>query len=198
MSNHDDRSIFNRTKYKRLLMLLLLACGIILLLTIAKFDSGDHLLKNDHQLQNSMYGNKKDFSNGIEIFNELVFWSSDFHISPIADIKNIIVDYGVRVIDKSLSGHCHLSNTCQHDLRVINQQNGITLGECPNALISTFYESYKNDSELNSVSAFLCTHAASLCELFMPFNKPMIIIASTRFALGLIEMSLSLSVALVS
>jgi hypothetical protein len=57
----------------------------------------------------------------------LTLWSSDFHISPIADIKHLLqpvfevqldsselkVKVGVSVIDKSLSGHCHLTNTCQ-------------------------------------------------------------------------------------
>ena len=173
-NHHDSRSSFSRTNYKRLLLLFLFATVLILLLTIARFDSGDQLLRNDVLFKNNMNGNR----NGTG--SELVFWSSDFHISPIADIKNIITDYNVKVIDKSLSGHCHLSNTCQHDLRVIDRENGITLGECPNTLINMFYESYKNDLEMKSVSAFLCTHATSLCELFMPFNKPMIIIASTR------------------
>jgi hypothetical protein len=41
----------------------------------------------------------------------------------------IIVRYfQTKVIDKSLSGHCHLSNTCERDLRVMNKQNGINLG----------------------------------------------------------------------
>jgi hypothetical protein len=68
------------------------------------------------------------------VFNwdAITFWSSDFHISPIADIKNLLqptfqvplsinvhtgdvakVSLQVSVIDKSLSGHCHLQNTCQ-------------------------------------------------------------------------------------
>jgi hypothetical protein len=67
-------------------------------------------------------------------YRQLVLWSSDFHISPIEDVKTLLKPYGVQIIDKSLSGHCHLMKTCQHDLRVINQQNGIDLGSCPNEL----------------------------------------------------------------
>jgi hypothetical protein len=162
----------------------LFATTLILLLTIARFDGGDHHSRNDVLLKSKMNGNRNVTG------HELVFWSSDFHISPIADIKNIVTNYNVKVIDKSLSGHCHLSNTCQHDLRVIDRENGITLGKCPNTLIDKFYESYKNDLEMMSVSAFLCTHAASLCELFMPFNKPMIIIASTRYNLEMLQLLL--------
>lgn len=111
---------------------------------------------------------------------DLTFWSSDFHISPIADIKNIFSKFGPKVIDKSLSGHCHLSNTCERDLRVINKQNGIRLGSCPNDLIRSFYRSYVNDAEMLSADAIICTHAASMCEIFMAFNKSLVVVASTR------------------
>jgi hypothetical protein len=116
----------------------------------------------------------------------LTIWSSDFHISPIADIKSIVTKWGVKVIDKSLSGHCHLTSTCAKDLRVINQQNGISL-PCSNALRRAFYDSYRNDPELLSVDAFVCTHADSLCEIFMPFNRPLIVISSTRYEIGRLE-----------
>jgi len=52
------------------------------------------------------------------------------------------------------------------------------------SLIAKFYEAYENDTELQSVDAFVCFHPASMCELFMPFNKSLIIIASTRYELG--------------
>ena len=38
----------------------------------------------------------------------------------------------------------------------------------------------RTDQEMNTVDAILCTHATSMCELFMPFNKSLIAIASTR------------------
>jgi hypothetical protein len=47
-----------------------------------------------------------------------VFWSSDFHISPIADLKDLLEPMGMTIIDKSLSGHCHLKKTCAKDLKV--------------------------------------------------------------------------------
>jgi hypothetical protein len=113
----------------------------------------------------------------------MTIWSSDFHISPIADIK-FSLNGSVNVIDKSLSGHCGMMNTCQRDLRIINHGNGITLGHCPNSLIESFYLSYRNDSQLTTVDAFICNHAFGMCEMFMPFNKPIIMIASTRYELG--------------
>lgn len=114
----------------------------------------------------------------------LVLWSSDFHISPIADIKHIVATYGVKVIDKSLSGHCQLTGTCERDLKVVNVQNGISLRPCPNRLRTAFYDAYRNDPEMLTVDAFLCLHATAMCELYMPFNRSLIAIASTRYEIG--------------
>ena len=49
------------------------------------------------------------------------FWSSDFHISPVEDAKLILSKYhGVSILDKSLSGHCHLTHTCAENLHIIS------------------------------------------------------------------------------
>ena len=37
---------------------------------------------------------------------------------------------------------------------------------------------------MQTVDAFLCLHATSMCELFMPFNRTLIVIASTRYEIG--------------
>jgi len=99
------------------------------------------------------------------------FWSSDFHISPIADLKDLFKPLGMNIIDKSLSGHCHLKKTCAKDLRVLNKGNGINMGKCPNQLRRDFFKSYQNDPVMRGVDAMLCNHACGLCEAFMPFNK---------------------------
>jgi len=113
----------------------------------------------------------------------LVIWSNDYHISPINDLKNLLKPLGVSFIDKSLSGHCQITNTCEgkNTLKVINRDNGMHLDP---SLIPKFYEAYKNDAELQSVDAFVCFHPSAMCELFMPFNKSLIVIASTRYELG--------------
>ena len=126
------------------------------------------------------------FSNGHATRSnvQLTLWSSDFHISPVADAKHVLEPLNTKIVEKSLSSHCHLTKSCQRDLRVINADNGIDLSPCPNTLRREFYESYRCDSEFNSVDAILCTHACSMCELFMPFDKPLIVIASTRYEIG--------------
>ncbi len=133
--------------------------------------------------QSSMISNLGNSMQTVEHYNSsfpLSLWSSDFHISPIADIKNILIDFRVSIIDKSLSGHCHLSNTCETDLKVLTKQNGIRLSPCHNQIIRDFYKAYRTDTQFMSTNGILCNHATSMCELFMPFNKPLIVIASTR------------------
>ena len=104
-----------------------------------------------------------------------------FFDSPIYDIKHQLASFNVHFIDKSLSGHCGFTNTCAKDLKVLNQQNGIA----PNlADQRRFYEAYRNDAEMNQVKIFMCFHPAAMCELFMPFNRTIIVIASTRYELG--------------
>ena len=66
---------------------------------------------------------------GIDNLN-ITMWSTDFHISPIADIKAVTakISKNVKIIDQSLSGHCHLTDTCATDhLHILNKENGINL-----------------------------------------------------------------------
>jgi hypothetical protein len=136
----------------------------------------------------------KDYSSSqvIKLRDEFIIWTSDFHISTVYDIKHVLQvqfpqllkETHIKVIDKSLSGHCHLTNTCQTDLHILTKDNGIELSPCPNRLRARFYQHYKHDPEFQSVDAFLCTHASSMCELYLPFGKPIIVVASTRFEIG--------------
>ena len=117
------------------------------------------------------------------------FWSSDFHISPIADVKDLFQVWNetknYRIIDESLSEHCHLMNTCTKGLMVLNKANGITLGACPNDLKRKFWEAYKHDVlMMQQVDVFFVHHVTGLAELYMAFNKPIIAVVSTRYEIG--------------
>ena len=114
----------------------------------------------------------------------LVIWSSDFHIGPVHDLKTYLAPMGVRFIDKSLDRmRCHRTKTCNgmKTLKVITPHNGLNLNY---SLIPQFYDAYKNDTEIQRVDAFACFHVTSLCELYEPFNKSLIIIATSRYELG--------------
>ena len=114
--------------------------------------------------------------------------SIDFHIGPVRDVKDLMLRTGelrsVEVVDESLSGHCHLVDTCAKDLHVVNQANGMSLGDCPNELKWKFWKSYVSDAWMDSFAGFLCEHSIALCEIYMAFGKPMILIASTRYEVG--------------
>jgi hypothetical protein len=163
---------------KNQIIFFFLACIIVVLTGIYRFEMSVYI-----PFTTSTIFERKQVFNFEQHYNSsetLKLWSSDFHISPIADIKYLLKDYHVDIIDKSLSGHCHLSNSCQTDLKVINKQNGINLSPCANRVRTDFYRAYRNDAEFQSVDAVLCNHATGMCELFMPFDKPLIVIASTR------------------
>lgn len=107
-------------------------------------------------------------------------WSNDFHISTIGNVKKLLGN-SARFIDKSLSGHCHLTKTCATDLKVLTKSNGIS----PNAATRTrFVQAYKNDPEMKSVDIVMCFHPSAMCELFMPLDKRLFVIATTRYEMG--------------
>ncbi len=80
-----------------------------------------------------------------------------------------------------MSGSCSRTNTCAKDLHILSTINGINPIK---AIRKQFYEYYKNDLLMKRVDAFVCFHPAAMCELFMPFNRTIIVIASTRYELG--------------
>ena len=150
-----------------------------------KLSGGNHV-KEDEQItkRNWELQNNKHVKKDEGLFkksNPLVIWANDFHIGPIRDLKHLLSPLGVKFIDKSLSRHCRLTSTCARNLKVINRKNGIRLKR---KLISQYYNAYIDDPEMQSVDAFVCFHPTSMCEIFMPFNRSIIVIASTRYELG--------------
>ncbi len=182
------------SKTVRLIAITALISFLITIYYVEYYGNHSNIKPNEDELKmlltpNNLIENKNSVSNTIAIQKELnqnplIFWSSDFHISTIADIKSTLQNYNIKFIDKSLSNHCHLTNTCERDLKIIHKLNGINLGQCPNKMKRDFYNEYRCNSEILSVDAFLCTHATSMCELFMPFNTSLIVIAATRYEIG--------------
>lgn len=116
----------------------------------------------------------------------LVIWTSDFHFAPTRDVRNYLEPMGVRFLDTSLDAYpmrCRPRRSCNEwrSLKVITPKNGLTLDR---RLIPRFYEAYKDDADMKTVDAFACFHVSALCELFEPFNKSLIILATVRYELG--------------
>lgn len=114
----------------------------------------------------------------------LTFWSSDFHIAPVEDIRHLFKEMGVNLIIESLSGHCHLTGTCAQNLKVLHRGLYDTPDNDLPAIRKRFYDEYKNDPRMKTVDAFICFHAVFVCEFFLPFNKSIIVLPSTRYEGG--------------
>ena len=61
---------------------------------------------------------------------------------------------------------------------------GQDLGRDPAALIAAFREEYRHDKEMQGVDAFVCSHPAAMCEVFEPFNKTLLVYATTRYEMA--------------
>ncbi len=56
--------------------------------------------------------------------------------------------------------------------------------DCVILLGKRFYDYYSTSEFMAQIDGIICTHASSLCELYMPFGKPMMIISSSRYDIG--------------
>ena len=97
--------------------------------------------------------------------------------SPIDDIKDLSTPIGVKFFDNSLLVSCGQTSSCGQYLRIICSSTGMNPSK---EIRRRFYDFYKNQVEMKLVDAFVCFHSASMREVYMPFNRSIIIIASTR------------------
>lgn len=104
------------------------------------------------------------------------FFNIDLHISVIADIKNILENLGHQVDNLSLSGHTWVLNKNTDNVKIINQHNWRSIDK---KLCNDFYEAYK--SELDKYDAFICAYPPVFSLLYEKFNKPIIVVAATRY-----------------
>lgn len=86
----------------------------------------------------------------------------------------------VNIIEKSLSGHCHLTGHCARDLRVLNHDSAKGEHGCTVPTAKALYEAYKSDPVFKNVDLIMCDHNIAMCELYMPFDVPMVLYATTR------------------
>lgn len=96
--------------------------------------------------------------------------------------------------EHSLSGSCGsaarlgkgdpLRSTCAApgSLGPVTRANGFDLCPAPHALRRSFFGATR--SSFAHVDAFVCFHPPALCELFMPFNKSVLVLASVNLELA--------------
>ena len=113
-------------------------------------------------------------------------WTADLHSGPFSCDESLMREAGAETHAEIQYSKCAYSNVCADRLRVFRSENmmGYSLGADPEKLRRDFFDAYKHDPEFARVDAFLCTHPTANCELFMPFNKSIIINAAARIEFG--------------
>jgi len=124
-------------------------------------------------------------------------WTADFDAStttcnlPVLRAANIVVHAEVDAEDCAAHGMCpkRLDPLLRN-----NGGHGLSL-ETPDldheALAAAFYARYKDDAEFARVDAFLCSYPAANCELFVPFDKPLVVYVTTRLEFGRFDSGLA-------
>ncbi|KAG2388533.1 hypothetical protein C9374_000697 [Naegleria lovaniensis] len=119
--------------------------------------------------------------------NKLYLWTSDFHAAPIGCNMNILSEVGIETHAEIDYENCrHFPGTCKTRLKVlsIDGWKGVSLDPCPNKIRRDFFHAYRNDPEMQRVDAVICSHPVANCELYLPFNKSLIVYATTRLEFG--------------
>lgn len=103
------------------------------------------------------------------------FFNIDLHVSVIKDIQIIFQSFGIQVDSLSLSSHDWVFGSKEKP-EIITQNNWKNIDD---NLIDAFYEHYKE--KLKSYDGFIVTHTPFFYKLYEKFNKPIIVVASTRY-----------------
>jgi hypothetical protein len=114
-------------------------------------------------------------------------WTSDLHIGPAACYESLLHELGAKLhAEISFSNCVFHPHMCKHRLKVLafDDWKGFSLDPCPNQMRQRFFQAYKNDEEFRRVDLFVCSHPVANCELYMPFNRSLLVYATTRLEFG--------------
>ena len=135
-------------------------------------------------------------AHGVEktYFLPLKVWVTDLHASPMGCNVPLFDSIGAEITAKISFPNCeHFSDSsgqtsCARDrgLQVLKNEawEGFGLDPCPKALREEFFQHYKSDAEFRGMDAVMCSHPTANCELYLPFNKSIIVYATTRLEFG--------------
>jgi hypothetical protein len=100
----------------------------------------------------------------------------DLHISVIADIKDILEPLGHTVVSWCISNHTFVFGRRPDPVEIVRQD---TWEGLDSTMCDAFYQRYK--AELGGFDAYIVTHTPSFALLYEKFDKPIIVVASTRY-----------------
>ena len=136
---------------------------------------------------------KEDVNTDVCKDTTLTFWTSDLHDGTRLDIPSALVSMGHKVI---LAGHKQASSPYpsvfqrkgfkeyKHLSDVVSRQYIRRSTRLTEKMVRDNFEFYKNDTQIASTDAFICMFPASMCEMWMPFNKTIIYLPAHRYNLG--------------
>ena len=128
-----------------------------------------------------------------ETSQSLTFWTADRHPGTRMDMPSVLGNLGHKVI---LAGHkgTYLKHPVVGKVRGVSVHKRISdvimtkykthTTRLTESMVEENFEFYKNDVQMSSVDAFLCQFPASMCELWMPFNKTIVYATAHRYNLG--------------
>ena len=125
----------------------------------------------------------------------LTFWTSDVHEGSLADMPSTLSTLGHKVIIagiqtkepfpfvfdmKGISKYKQVSPAIKK-YNTTHNKHTVQLTE---RMVKSNFEYYKSDPKIASTDAFMCQFPASMCEMWMPFNKTIVFLPCHRYSLG--------------
>eukprot|EP00741_Cyanophora_paradoxa_P005854 tig00000113_g5672.t1 len=125
-------------------------------------------------------------------------WINDFHAGPVGGNMDHFRELGIKLNAQIEFWNCGFFDVCKRNLKVLafDDWRGFGLEPCPQRTRREFFEAYKNDPEMQQADVFmcllvihaapppLCSHPLANCELFLPFNRSIVLYATTRLEFG--------------
>lgn len=153
-----------------------------------KDDVIGHLCKEQHQrLFNIDHSKCKGSQPSLKSWQNRMpgktyLWTMDLHGGPANCDTSIITEAG-GALHSEIIGMCEHYGLCVDRLKVMKYDD-MREYDPSDKLKEQFRQAYQDDPEFKRVDAFICHHPVANCELFLSFNKPIIIHASTRLEFG--------------
>ena len=125
----------------------------------------------------------------IFIKKRLVIWSLDHHPSPIYDIKSLVEPLGVEFIDHTVFPNCQRMCSCNDFKSLSFLHSDDLLWNLNFGSIEQIYKDSRAASDIARADAFLVTYSLLLIELYMRYNRSIIVVAANRYNVWLADES---------
>ena len=153
-------------------------------LSLARFKSGLIHLKKSHLYLKRFIELRKDEDRAINLFHAKKrqiprVFNLDLHIGVIADLDKELKNSQIEMTQWSISTHNHLVPGRLPISDPVCHVNARKWHLMDSEAILKFQSRYKKF--LNSFDGFVCTYSPTFSELYKGLNKPILIVAATRY-----------------